>query len=246
MGGHVLFYQPLARRLGRAGVSPSVYGLKARGLEGDGEPFATVEAMAGAYVEAVRGVAPHGPYSLAGSSMGGTIAYEMAQRLVAMGETVAFLGLLDTGGPGQMPKRVEGAEAVLAALTRDSLPPEVQARSVEEQLQWMVEQAQEQGDLPEGLTLEHAHRLLRVIEGHLRAFFAYQPQPYPGRLHFFRAQERGAMDPSHPELPWIDLATGGVEVHTVPGDHITMHHPPHLEVLVEKLGRVLLRSGEGG
>ena len=36
-----------------------------------------------------------GPYRLAGSSMGGVIAYEMAQQLRADGDEVALLGLVD-------------------------------------------------------------------------------------------------------------------------------------------------------
>lgn len=40
---------------------------------------------------------PHGPYYLLGYSLGGTLAQGIAARLHARGETVAFLGLLDTG-----------------------------------------------------------------------------------------------------------------------------------------------------
>ncbi len=40
---------------------------------------------------------PHGPYYLLGYSLGGTLAQGIAARLRARGETVAFLGLLDTG-----------------------------------------------------------------------------------------------------------------------------------------------------
>ncbi len=39
---------------------------------------------------------PHGPYYLLGYSLGGTLAQGIAARLRARGETVAFLGLLDT------------------------------------------------------------------------------------------------------------------------------------------------------
>ncbi|MGS9102424.1 thioesterase domain-containing protein, partial [Salmonella enterica subsp. enterica serovar Infantis] len=39
---------------------------------------------------------PNGPYYLLGYSLGGTLAQGIAARLRARGETVAFLGLLDT------------------------------------------------------------------------------------------------------------------------------------------------------
>ncbi len=42
---------------------------------------------------------PHGPYYLLGYSLGGTLAQGIAARLRQRGETVAFLGLLDTWPP---------------------------------------------------------------------------------------------------------------------------------------------------
>lgn len=44
----------------------------------------------------LRAAQPAGPYRLLGYSLGGTIAYGLAVRLRRMGETVEFLGLLDT------------------------------------------------------------------------------------------------------------------------------------------------------
>ena len=99
-GGHVILLRELAAELG--GGRP-VWGLRARGIEEGEEPLAMVEEMAALYLEAVREVRPRGPYFLGGSSMGGMVAYEMAQRLGAEGEEVALLALFDTYGPGQMP-----------------------------------------------------------------------------------------------------------------------------------------------
>jgi thioesterase domain-containing protein len=72
----------------------------------------------------------------------------------------------------------------------------------------------------------------------------YVPKPYPGRIVFFRASTRRPTDPRHPERPWIDLATGGIEIHPVPGHHISMHHPPNVEVLLERLRSCLAKSEE--
>ena len=57
---------------------------------------AGVEALARHYTEAIRRVQPRGPYHLCGYSAGGLVAFEMAQQLVAAGERVAFVGLLDS------------------------------------------------------------------------------------------------------------------------------------------------------
>lgn len=92
-GGSVMELRPLAQALRGAF---SVVGLRASGLEA-GEPiYDTVEAMAEVYLSAMRERQPHGPYWLAGYSSGGLVAYEMAQRLRAAGESVSGVVLLDT------------------------------------------------------------------------------------------------------------------------------------------------------
>jgi thioesterase domain-containing protein/acyl carrier protein len=73
-----------------------IFGLQANGFAPGQEPLKTVEEMAELYLDSIRQVRPQGPYRLAGWSAGGIIAYEMARRLIEMGEQVEFLGLLDT------------------------------------------------------------------------------------------------------------------------------------------------------
>ena len=63
------------------------------------EPARRVEAMAAALIEQVMTVQPNGPYRLCGHSFGGLLAYEMAIQLRARGQTVDFLGMLDTPSP---------------------------------------------------------------------------------------------------------------------------------------------------
>jgi amino acid adenylation domain-containing protein/non-ribosomal peptide synthase protein (TIGR01720 family) len=73
-----------------------IYGLQATGFAPGEEPLTTIEEMAELYVDNIRELQPHGPYRVAGWSSGGTIAYEMARRLMERGAQVEFLGLLDT------------------------------------------------------------------------------------------------------------------------------------------------------
>ena len=61
------------------------------------------------YVSEVRRLCPHGPYSLGGWSSGGVLAFEAARRLIAAGETVQHLLLVDcpvpTRGLQRLPSR---------------------------------------------------------------------------------------------------------------------------------------------
>ena len=58
-----------------------------------------------------------------------------------------------------------------------------------------------------------------------------------------RAAARRPIDPPRPELPWIELAQGGIEIHLVPGDHETMHEPPQVAAMGEVLRARLRAAG---
>ncbi|NIE69194.1 non-ribosomal peptide synthase/polyketide synthase, partial [Burkholderia sp. Ax-1719] len=58
--------------------------------------FGGLAALASDYRDAIRAVQPAGPYALLGWSFGGMLAVETARLLEADGETVAFVGLLDS------------------------------------------------------------------------------------------------------------------------------------------------------
>jgi thioesterase domain-containing protein len=58
-----------------------------------------------------------------------------------------------------------------------------------------------------------------------KASARYRPRPYPGRLVLFRAERTPhwvGYRFEDPFLGWGSLATQGIEVHTVPGDHWTL------------------------
>lgn len=95
-GFNVLIYRDLAINLG---TDRSVYGLQARGLDGNNEPLCNrIEDIAADYIKQIQTVQPEGPYFLAGLSSGGNIALEMAQQLHAQGQKVALLALFDSYG----------------------------------------------------------------------------------------------------------------------------------------------------
>ena len=108
-----------------------------------------------------------------------------------------------------------------------------------------VDRARAAGTLPAGFDAEEARRLLAVLEANIAAMFAYELPPYRGRALFFRALERRPQDPPRPELPWIERVSGGVEIHLVPGNHATMHDPPHVAELAARLERSLAAVERG-
>jgi thioesterase domain-containing protein len=71
-----------------------IYGLPAKPLHE--HSMRTVEGMAMRLVQMVREAQATGPYRLAGWSVGGVLAYEIAIQLIGADETVQFVGLLDS------------------------------------------------------------------------------------------------------------------------------------------------------
>jgi thioesterase domain-containing protein/acyl carrier protein len=242
VGGHVYFYRDVAAALGE---DQPVYGLRARGLEEGEEPHGSIEQMAAHYVEAVQSFQPAGPYLLGGSSMGGMVAFEIAQQLRAQGREVAVLALMDTPGPSQMPARPADPAELLFLLYGNWQPislDELRRRGEEERVAYLLNAAQSVEGFPRNFSHDNARRHLEVVAALWQTMFDYRPRPYPGSLLFFRAKDRGTIGFSHPEQAWIDLAENGAEVHVVPGDHTSMHRPPHLEILAGRLRTALDRA----
>jgi amino acid adenylation domain-containing protein len=238
-GGHVFPYIHLAQLLGS---DQPCYGLQARGLEDGQDPHTRIEDMAAWYIQALQTVQPTGPYLLGGWSMGGVVAFEMAQQLHAQGQRVALLALLD----GRIPTPdetfpEEDAEAILMVERYFGIsfgPMESLAQlPKDEQLAFMLEQAKSAGLIPAELDVSQARRFVELLRSDLRATQIYGLRRYPGRITFFKASETlaGAAKDPDPTMGWSEWASGGVEVHVVPGNHANLMYEPHVEVLAEKL-----------
>ncbi|HEX2520598.1 MAG TPA: amino acid adenylation domain-containing protein, partial [Terriglobia bacterium] len=74
------------------------FGLEPHGQAGRRAPD-TIEAMAADYLQQIRAVQSQGPYFIGGYSIGGPVAYEMAQQLRQGGHEVKLLVLIDPTSP---------------------------------------------------------------------------------------------------------------------------------------------------
>ncbi|MEU3899938.1 amino acid adenylation domain-containing protein [Streptomyces sp. NPDC045251] len=93
--GGLGFGIPFAALAEHLDAEQPVYALQARGLTA-AEPLpGDLAEVADEYVARIRAVQPAGPYHLLGWSYGGVVAHEMAVRLRAAGEEVAYLANLD-------------------------------------------------------------------------------------------------------------------------------------------------------
>ena len=242
-GANVLIYRPLSRRLGN---NHPVYALQARGLDGRTSPLTTVEDMATFYLSEIRAVQPHGPYFLLGASFGGLVVYEMAQQLLCQNDEVALLAMLNTNCPVYTwAKRIRchvghvmelGLKRYASAAAK-SLRGRLGGRAVEESDDSGRSIAQDP-DLQKLVMNKSGvdESLVRTVTAILSAEERYRPahQKYPGKITLFWARD-AQQDFEDNRLGWARLATGGLEVHVVPGTHTSMREEPHVAELVQKL-----------
>jgi thioesterase domain-containing protein len=237
--GNILCYRRLSHHLGS---NQPFYGLQAQGLDGKQPPLHRIENMAAKYIKEIRTVQPNGPYRLAGYSLGGMVAFEMAQQLQEQGQQVSLLALFDTYGHKSIVKMKHFNTLSLDRKVRlhwkntVQLNPKKQLAYVFEKIRQRVQKLLIKLYLRLGIKLPASLRLNAIHDAGLEAAHTYVPRPYPGRLVLFRATKVSA----DPTLGWDGLAMGGIEVYDVPGKHNTietegMLTEPHVSVLAEKL-----------
>nr|AYN44369.1 nonribosomal peptide synthetase [Cloning vector H69C977B_s26] len=251
-GGSTPFYLlSLARHL--EGVA--VFGLQPQGLDGDVPPHETVEAIATWYADAILAMQPEGPYSVGGHSMGGHIAYELAQELKARGREVGVVAMLDTLAPfpdvtrpqgegwdtAQWMLHLAGIMEAFFNVKIDLALPEVRAMGEAERLQFFVARLQAAAVLPEGAQPVHVQGILNVARAH--DALNYRPrrgQPVP--LAVFRAEDRcgpstAALDALVQDgtLGWSQLTQQACSAYPVPGTHLSLLRDPHAAVLAQHL-----------
>jgi len=243
-GGLAFYYTDVVRHLGS---DLPVYGVQARGGYGEGGHLTDIGEMARLYVQAVRGLQPEGPYRLVGYCMGGVVAYEMAQQLVAQGHEVRPLVLINTTRPHEgLPVPQEpgwmlyAGELVNRGFEPEEFFGELAALEKKAALARLFERAQAAQALPPGLTdLGSFENWLELYRTNVQLYFGYRPQPYPGRLVVLAAEEQLWEEAQVPAPTWEGLAAGGVEVITVPGNHYTMVKEPHAAALAQQLSSLL-------
>ncbi|HEX6968973.1 MAG TPA: amino acid adenylation domain-containing protein [Micromonosporaceae bacterium] len=247
-GGSATWYVPLARALppGRP-----VLAFQARGLVGGVDP-STVAGIAANYVAELVARGEPGPHTLLGWSMGANLALEMAVQLHAAGHTVEPLVLIEPYLPNPVARdRLTAVEQDMrdALRLRDrvrGLPPSAERDEAAAELTALLLGAgmsASEAALVENAPVEVWHSLLTALAG-------YQVRPYPGHVHLVVGEQAANLPEGEP-MPgldvdfrtyverWRELALGGLTVHVIPGDHMSMLAAPlvrNLAALLDTIG----------
>jgi acyl-CoA synthetase (AMP-forming)/AMP-acid ligase II/thioesterase domain-containing protein/acyl carrier protein len=193
-----------------------VYAFRARGADGLEAPHSSVEEMAADYIAEIRTVQPQGPYALIGDCIGGAVAVESARQLVANGQRIGTLILLDSEVPTTLKyfayRLTKFRQEVTASISR----------------RWKTARSKLRrgggGSGPSPSAKELRVRINPAADFYAaadelrRTLLHYRARPYDGEIKLVINEkwfQRSAT------LGWGKIATRGVESYAASGDHST-------------------------
>jgi amino acid adenylation domain-containing protein len=220
-GGSVMPFVDVAKLMG---PDLSCWGLQAPGI-GTDRAKCTIEALAARYVAEVDAVRGLSPVILAGWSMGGCIALEMAREWGAQNVDVAALLLLDTWTP---PKLLNAQQAK-------------EMRSLLDSLDILgLEAGAEAHQAPDATLL---FELDQLIERDFQAFDSYDPRPLAVDADYLGAGapfDANGVSVQHQfrSRGWRRIFRA-VAPHTVDGNHFTMVEADKAPALAMAIQRIV-------
>ncbi|TWU40628.1 non-ribosomal peptide synthetase [Novipirellula artificiosorum] len=238
-GGIVVCYRDLAERL-----SPRhpLYAIRSKGLHGEEELPATMEAMAADYVQAIHQTRPHGPVIVGGWSLGGLAAVEVTQQLLQSGRDVQKLILLDTTLPARATESAGSKDSPSAGLEYGidlsleqlgELPPE-------KQLPFLWDHANKLGvldhDVPEQVVQQTLMDLQALFHHHVELANRYRLRSICVPVELYRPTDVPIKVSGPHDRGWSRLADE-VTVIEVPGQHHSMLSEPHVSELANHIKR---------
>ncbi len=257
MGGEVSFWRWFVQHLEN---DRPFYGLRPPQRDGITVALPELREMARSHVASIHRVQPEGPYCIAGYSYGGKVALEIAQQLVACGQKVALLAMIEAG-PSPPARRSPSERLLMCGYFLRNVPFWVLDNLVLAGPREIMAQVRVKGN-------ETRNRIARLLAGgwsaardlhvedifdltnvpdsyraiqktHYDAWQAYDCLPYPGRIVVFRSRTGALTHDFEPDFGWSRLALGGVEVRVIPGHHWNIMREPRVVRLAQELQSAL-------
>jgi amino acid adenylation domain-containing protein len=262
--GYPFYLYDLARCLGS---DQPFYSFQAIAPGEGGELITQVEDVAARYIQELFVVQPQGPYFLAGHSFGGKLAFEMAQQLLRKGHKVALVAILDTTAPFHQKNpsafdldntkwlaELADTIEVVYGKKMDCSVDTLQSMVWEDQLKYVLERLKNADILPPDDEITQLNNMVQLLKAN--AVVNYVPQEiYPTKITLLRAKENVVkVDESNSEVlsdilqdshwGWSKFSAEPVNVHFVPGNHVTMMNLPHVQTLAEQLKACIEQAQE--
>jgi len=226
-----------------------VYGLQGIGLSGSEKPLQTVEEMASYYIDTILKLNPDGPLALAGYSLGGIIAYEMARQLVERGKELKMVGMLDTYiepyyfSSSALEQRIAKAnfyknwaiyDFKMMLRSGNYFKARLKGKIRRVKAKFFKSAAKEMDNPMENAQLNP--ELKEIVNS---ALTSYRFAPLEFEIDLFRASKQTYYMHEPEKLGWNEIAIDGVNVHHIPGDHSSIFSIPNVIETAKVLQNVL-------
>jgi amino acid adenylation domain-containing protein len=168
-----------------------------------------IESLSEQYANKIRAIQPQGPYLLGGFCFSSLLAYEVARWIIASGQEVQLLVMLEPWKPGWNSRLLQIVQRLVLSL----LHPSTVASFILRRLERSSRRRRSSSNVYEQLKFRELDAMwfkmtAKATERHIM-------KTYPGRLTLIighRMKERYFL-----RKAWNPLAQGGIEVYLVPG-----------------------------
>ncbi|HWE03446.1 MAG TPA: beta-ketoacyl synthase N-terminal-like domain-containing protein [Tepidisphaeraceae bacterium] len=248
LGGHAFAMRTFAQRLG---PDQPISVMHPHGLDPHTVALTSIEEMARVFLGYMRASQPKGPYHLGGYSFGGSVAFEIACQLRALGETVKTLTLLDAYAPGAFSKRslprrlVNHARMIYGTSHRRQYMKRRMGRLWDRLRAAAAGEQQHPGARkPTGAVVDAVRR---VTFANQQAWRAYRPGRFDGRISLFRAADT---DPMIAQFAHCDERNGWgshvdeVDLLVLPCHHLKLFEGASLDLMTDRIASLLQPSAE--
>ena len=230
-GGSLIVFRELA-----ALIDPDLpfYGVQPHSFAPGTVPK-TFSAIAACYADSIRQIQPEGPYYLAGYSMGGHLAYEIARQMTRCGDEVAFVGVIDTTAHTE---RASLWQRFLYRIEMLRIDPRRNFPRF----------AREAVNRPRGWAGRRVRNIIKAAAPHriYDSFLEFNDArkdfrlgPYDGTLTLFRGRDGIRRVRVEPDLGWANVPLGRLDIVDVDGDHETLLAQPQVRSLADVFARAL-------
>jgi thioesterase domain-containing protein len=187
-----------------------LYGLQARGLRRPEPLPASMGEMARDYADQIRLAQPVGPYHLLGMSLGGTIAFAIAEELQRRGESIGLLVILDGSLDNLDQIKVDPWMVCNLILAQFGYVPAVVQTDADPQARLLEAVRRHPGLGLDDWSDQRLRALQRVIINNLAVARVYQPGRVRAPMLFFSASRQ---EPTLAEKleSWASFIDGPIE-----------------------------------
>jgi amino acid adenylation domain-containing protein len=204
-----------------------------------------IDSLVTHVADQIQAYAPSGPLMLAGYSLGGHIAYLVAQTLLSAGRSICFLGILDTGTEPIFLPHFKGMQRLYNHLR--TLMNAVRGRNVDgavagytarrltsDHRRWILRIAARFAHvrLPVRISYQLSHHLQKELQRELVQSWLVRAVSLTGQLDVptvvFRSDHDRGDYPD--DLGWRKRCSN-LTIMPVSGSHLTMFEQPNLDIL---------------